>query len=76
MSTLLVELLNHTSSTAMRSLMFSRMLVVITYVAVVAIAIAATATTVSRRLLRTGVIARLFLNILILFVIASLTRIA
>jgi hypothetical protein len=64
------------SSTAMRSLMFSRMLVVITYVAVVAIAIAATATTVSRRLLRTGVIARLFLNILILFVIASLTRIA
>lgn len=52
--------------------MFSRRLVDITYVAVVARAIAATATTVSKRLLRTGVIARLFnKNLLRGFLITS-----
>ena len=43
-----------------RSLMFSRRLVVITYVAVVATDIAATTITVSNSSLRTGVMARLF----------------
>ena len=55
---LFVELLNHASSTITRSLIPSRRFVVMTYVAVVAIAIAATATTVRRRLLKTGVIAK------------------
>ena len=45
-----------------RSLMLSLRFAVIMYVAEVAIAIAATATTVSKRLLRTGVIARLSRN--------------
>src|SRR3990172_3312517 len=51
--------LNQTSSAKIRSLMVSRRLVVMTYVAEVATDIAATAMTVNRRLLRTGVIARL-----------------
>jgi hypothetical protein len=58
--------LNHVSSTITRSLIWSRRFVVITYVAVVAIAMAPTATTVRRRLLKTGEIARLSLKILFL----------
>ena len=54
-----IELLNHRSSIMIRSLIVSFRLVVITYVAVVAIDIAATATIVSKRLLKTGVIPRL-----------------
>ena len=53
-----IELLNHRSSMMIRSLIVSFRLVVITYVAVVAIDIAATATIVSKRLLKTGVIPR------------------
>ncbi len=54
-----VELLNHKSSMMTRSPIVSLRLVVITYVAVVASTMAATATTVRRRLLMTAVMALL-----------------